>query len=469
MLSYRHGFHAGNHADALKHLTLCLILRSLRKKDKPFFVIDTHSGGGYYSLKEGFALKNREFQTGIMKILGDQDLRALVPEYYEAVEALNRQGGLGDLDKPDRAATSQGREDGNDGLNRDRGQGTGRSRDRDPSKALKRGRSQDREDGGLEDERKHHRDHGQSLEDGSKTKRDPRQASKKEAALDRDDRDENSPGRAAAGKSLGEEKTGLDRGQSQGTGHGRDRDPNQALKRESSPDRGEGPARRARLHAGGKKHDPAESGAEIEEVRIREDAVAAAGYDLNLYPGSPYISAYLLREQDRLTLIDLHPDEYQKLSRRFGFDKRVKVEKTDGLKALNALLPPPVIKRGLIFIDPSYEIKSDYREVVKALKNALDKFEHGIYALWYPVLGRGQDHSSKLIEDLKALGKPLLQAELRVKEQSDEMGMIGSGMLIINYPYTIDESLLKVGARLDELIARPTGGSVKVKILNRQP
>lgn len=375
MLSYRHGFHAGNHADALKHLTLCLILRSLRKKDKPFFVIDTHSGGGYYSLKEGFALKKREFQTGIMKILGDQDLRALVPEYYEAVEALNRQGGLGDLDKPERAATSQGRED---------------------------------------------------------------------------------------------EKTGLNQEHGQGTGHGRDRDPNQALKRESSPDRGEGPARPARLHAGGKNQDPAERGVEIEAAGIGEEA-AAAGYDLNLYPGSPYISAYLLREQDRLTLIDLHPDEYQKLLRRFGFDKRVKVEKTDGLKALNALLPPPVIKRGLIFIDPSYEIKSDYQEVVKALKKALGKFEHGIYALWYPVLGRGQDHSGKLIEDLKALGKPLLQAELRVKEQSDEMGMIGSGMLIINYPYTIDESLLKVAARLDRLIARPTGGSVKVKILNRQP
>ena len=69
MLSYIHAYHAGNHADILKHLTISLILEHLRKKEKPFCVIDTHSGSGLYDLHDARAQKTGEASTGVEKIL----------------------------------------------------------------------------------------------------------------------------------------------------------------------------------------------------------------------------------------------------------------------------------------------------------------------------------------------------------------------------------------------------------------
>ena len=68
MLSYRHGFHAANHADMLKHIILCLLLRALNRKEKPYSIIDTHAGAGIYNLDSAMSLKNQEYRTGIKKI-----------------------------------------------------------------------------------------------------------------------------------------------------------------------------------------------------------------------------------------------------------------------------------------------------------------------------------------------------------------------------------------------------------------
>ena len=72
MLSYRHGYHAGNHADVLKHMLLCLTLRFLNQKDKPYSIIDTHSGAGIYSLNSVFAQKNKEYLTGLNKVISNE-------------------------------------------------------------------------------------------------------------------------------------------------------------------------------------------------------------------------------------------------------------------------------------------------------------------------------------------------------------------------------------------------------------
>ena len=68
MLSYKHGFHSGNHADILKHMVICLLFRALNRKDKPYIVIDTHSGSGLYKLDGFMAQKNQEYKSGISKI-----------------------------------------------------------------------------------------------------------------------------------------------------------------------------------------------------------------------------------------------------------------------------------------------------------------------------------------------------------------------------------------------------------------
>ncbi|VXC12350.1 Ribosomal RNA large subunit methyltransferase J [Burkholderia sp. 8Y] len=94
MLSYRHAFHAGNHADVLKHAIVVQMLRYLGLKDKPYWYIDTHSGAGVYSLTEGFAVKNAEYESGIARLWDRTDLPPLLADYVDEVKALNPDGAL---------------------------------------------------------------------------------------------------------------------------------------------------------------------------------------------------------------------------------------------------------------------------------------------------------------------------------------------------------------------------------------
>ena len=97
MLSYRHGFHAGNHADVLKHIALVALLRLLTRKDKPVVVVDTHAGAGMYSLEQGFAVRNAEFRNGIAVLWERNDLPEPVADYLDQVRAVNPDGVLRQL------------------------------------------------------------------------------------------------------------------------------------------------------------------------------------------------------------------------------------------------------------------------------------------------------------------------------------------------------------------------------------
>jgi 23S rRNA (adenine2030-N6)-methyltransferase len=271
MLSYRHAFHAGNHADVIKHMTLCLILRCLEMKEKPYSVVDTHAGGGLYSEDSVFASKNREYNTGIEMISKSSKLRDLVPEYFKVLDELR------------------------------------------------------------------------------------------------------------------------------------------------------------------------------------------AGDPLAI-PGSPWFEAELTRDCDRITLIDLHPAEIDKLKEVFHRDHRINVQKRDAMEAMGAVLPPTP-RRGLCFIDPSYEEKGDYDALIKALKKSLSRWEPGVYAIWYPVLSRMADHSKAFVQEIKHLGHPMLQAELRVKKQDEDFGMCGSGMLVLNYPFALAEPLKQVTEELGRELGGSDGGS----------
>jgi 23S rRNA (adenine2030-N6)-methyltransferase len=94
MLSYRHAFHAGNHADVLKHAVVVQLLQYLGQKDKAFWYIDTHAGAGVYSLADGYATKTGEFETGIAKLWGKRDLPGFLKDYVKEVKALNADGTL---------------------------------------------------------------------------------------------------------------------------------------------------------------------------------------------------------------------------------------------------------------------------------------------------------------------------------------------------------------------------------------
>ena len=155
---------------------------------------------------------------------------------------------------------------------------------------------------------------------------------------------------------------------------------------------------------------------------------------LTFYPGSPAIAMTQLRAQDRMRLFELHPSDFDSLEQTFARDgDRVIVRKADGFGGMRSLLPPPT-RRAVVLIDPSYEIKQDYRQVVK-------RFPEGTFAVWYPMIPRPE---ARLLPDrLKQLDAgSWLDVRLAVRKPStDGFGMFGSGLHIINPPWILPEVL----------------------------
>ena len=262
MFSYRHGFHAGNHADALKHVVLVQVLAHLLQKEKPFWVIDTHAGSGLYDLQSNYAAKSGESQEGIV---------ALWPTR----------------------------------------------------------------------------------------------------------KDSNTPAAVSAW--------------------------------------------------------------------LKQVARCNEGDALRWYPGSPQLAAQMLRQGDHLRLFELHPTEIGLLRSHFGDVQRgVSIEFADGFEGLQACLPPPP-RRGLVHIDPPYEIKQDYRRVLQALEDSCMRFATGTYMVWYPLVARAE--SQQFPAQLKRLAARVspgawLQATLRVKAAApDGKGLFGSGVMVLNPPWTLHERL----------------------------
>jgi len=276
MLSYRHGFHAGNHADVLKHVALVALLRILVRKDKPVVVVDTHAGAGMYSLEQGFAAKNAEFRDGIARLWERDDLPETVADYVEQVREVNADGVL------------------------------------------------------------------------------------------------------------------------------------------------------------------------------------------RQYPGSPRIALGVLRPQDRLRLFELHGNEARILAQAFAQDgRRVTVTAGDGFAGLKAVLPPPS-RRGLVLIDPSYEVASDYRAVVAALQEGVRRFATGTYVVWYPLLQRRE--SVQLPDALRrAAGADWLDVALQVKAPSPEgRGLHGSGLFVVNPPWTFSGTMRGVMPWLTRALAQDETASFRL-------
>lgn len=184
---------------------------------------------------------------------------------------------------------------------------------------------------------------------------------------------------------------------------------------------------------------------------------------LKLYPGSPLIAQELLREQDRLRLFELHPTDHEILQENFATDsRRVLIQKADGFGALKALLPPPP-RRALVLIDPPYEEKQDYQRVVTALQEGLKRFASGVYAVWYPQLQRAE--ARQLPQQLKQLEvKSWLHVALSVQAPSAEgFGMHGSGMFILNPPWTLHDELKTVMPYLVKVLGQDSGAEFELE------
>lgn len=167
------------------------------------------------------------------------------------------------------------------------------------------------------------------------------------------------------------------------------------------------------------------------------------GERLKLYPGSPWFVRQFLRPSDKVRLFELHPQDFQLLRKNFTGDKIVAMEKQDGFAGLKALLPPPT-KRAMVVIDPPYEQAKEYQQVVAAMESALKRFPQGVYAIWYPLINRNdkQKMSETMARKLKNLKpKSVLDVRFWVSGDKEEQGMYGSGMVIMNPPWNLEQQL----------------------------
>lgn len=184
---------------------------------------------------------------------------------------------------------------------------------------------------------------------------------------------------------------------------------------------------------------------------------------LRLYPGSPCCAAPLLRADDRMRLFELHPADCRLLRKTFEDEgSKAIVLEQDGFTGINAFLPPPT-RRALVLIDPPYEVKTDYRTVVAMLKESLRRFPTGTYMVWYPKLHSMQ--SRELPEKLKRLpDTKWLHVSMDVHKPADDgFGMHGSGLFIINPPWTLPATLKKVMPWLVEVLGQDEGASFKLE------
>jgi 23S rRNA (adenine2030-N6)-methyltransferase len=184
---------------------------------------------------------------------------------------------------------------------------------------------------------------------------------------------------------------------------------------------------------------------------------------LSRYPGSPLIASQLLSDKDRLFLYELHTAESRLLHDIVKKDKRIKAFRADGLTDSLGLLPPKE-KRGVILIDPSYEIKSEYQAVVDTLKQMHKRFATGCYLLWYPVVARKRNQYMERALQTSGI-KNIQLFELGIQPDSDEFGMTACGMIVINPPWTLLADMRLVLPCLAETLGGNQQGFYRVEQL----
>lgn len=189
--------------------------------------------------------------------------------------------------------------------------------------------------------------------------------------------------------------------------------------------------------------------------------------DLEAYPGSPWFAHQYMREQDKARFFELHPQDFASLKQIFGKDKAIKVAKEDGLAGLKALLPPPT-KRAFTVIDPPYELPKEYDEIPKVVEASYKRFSTGVYMIWYPLINRNskQKSSERMVEKLKRLKvSSAMDIRLWVSGDNEESGMYGSGLYVINPPWTLKEQLEKGLPYLVKCLGQPAGAGYKVEVV----
>jgi 23S rRNA (adenine2030-N6)-methyltransferase len=159
---------------------------------------------------------------------------------------------------------------------------------------------------------------------------------------------------------------------------------------------------------------------------------------LRSYPGSPTIVSNLLRATDRMVLNELHAQDYARLKQNFFHDRRVAVHQQDAYHALKAFLPP-LERRGVVLIDPAYEQPDEFKQLIAGMKNALLRWETGVYAIWYPI--KDKYAHQQFLRSLAKCSEKILIAELNIYPCDVKSRLNGNGVAIINPPWQLDQTL----------------------------
>jgi 23S rRNA (adenine2030-N6)-methyltransferase len=176
---------------------------------------------------------------------------------------------------------------------------------------------------------------------------------------------------------------------------------------------------------------------------------------VEIYPGSPLIVRRLMRPQDRLSAIELHPQDFRRLKNLFAGDFQVRTIELDGWLALGAHLPPKE-KRGLVLVDPPFEQEGEFDRLVDGLLRAHRRWPGGIYALWYPIKDRAA--VSQFRAGLKMSGIPkILDVAFEVRQPSRDERLDGSGLVVVNPPFVFEKEMRVLLPELKKALAEDSG------------
>lgn len=197
------------------------------------------------------------------------------------------------------------------------------------------------------------------------------------------------------------------------------------------------------------------------------DAVRALNPEggVRFYPGSPLVTRSLLRDGDRLTAIELHPQDALALKQRFAGDWQVRVIALDGWLALGAHVPPKE-KRGLVLVDPPFEKEGEFDRLADGLARAHRRWPGGTYALWYPVKDRAA--VERFRDRLRGAGiAKVLDIAFEIRAPSPEPRLDGCGMVVVNPPFVLEDEMAALLPALGEALGED-GASARTAWLTRQ-
>jgi 23S rRNA (adenine2030-N6)-methyltransferase len=183
--------------------------------------------------------------------------------------------------------------------------------------------------------------------------------------------------------------------------------------------------------------------------------------ELKNYPGSPWFAAQLLKPRDRLVFCEMHGSDLPLLKAQFAGDRRVRCFREDGYQFTAGLLPPPE-RCGLVFMDPSFELRGEYDTAVTAVTSLYRRFASGSYALWYPSLDGHQAVALKR-RFLESGLRDVLHLAFDIAEPGSRAGMLGCGVVLVNPPWTLADAMRVALPYLVDKLASERGAACRVE------